>query len=290
LELEVEAQEKAVGPFSADILCKDVVTDRWVLIENQLERTNHTHLGQLLTYAAGLEAVTIVWLASRFTEEHQAALDWLNQITEERFNFFGLEIELWRIGDSPIAPKFNVVCKPNDWTRTIQGAAKQIQTESLTDTKRLQLDFWTSFARYVEENSSTIRPQKPLPQHWMNMAVGRSGFHLTAIFSFWRPDPTPSEPHEIRAEFVCDGSNAKEYFALLEAQRSEIERELGEPLVWHNPLDAKSCKMYISQPVNAMEMDAWQQYQEWLLGKLERLRAVFSPRVRSLILPQVQAV
>lgn len=109
VELEVEAQEKSVGPFRADILCKDTSTDQWVLIENQLERTDHTHLGQLLTYGAGLNAVTIVWIAAKFTEEHRAALDWLNEITDERFNFFGLEVELWRIGDSLAAPKFNII-------------------------------------------------------------------------------------------------------------------------------------------------------------------------------------
>ena len=92
IELELEAQEKVVGPFRADILCKDTSTDSWVLVENQLERTDHIHLGQLLTYAAGLQAVTIVWLAARFTDEHRATLDWLNSITDESFRFFGLEI------------------------------------------------------------------------------------------------------------------------------------------------------------------------------------------------------
>lgn len=105
IELELEAQERAVGPFRADILCKDIGTDRWVLIENQLERTDHTHLGQLLTYASGLDAVTIVWIAARFTEEHRSTLDWLNKITNESFRFFGLEVELWKIGNSPAAPR-----------------------------------------------------------------------------------------------------------------------------------------------------------------------------------------
>src|SRR6185312_8829511 len=107
------------GPLRADILCKDVGTDAWVLIENQLERTNHGHLGQLLTYAAGLDAVTIVWIAERFTEEHRAALDWLNERTDEKITFFGLEVELWQIGNSPVAPKFNIVSKPNDWAKSI---------------------------------------------------------------------------------------------------------------------------------------------------------------------------
>ena len=94
LSLEVEAQEKSVGPFRADILCKDTADDSWVLIENQLERTDHKHLGQLMTYASGLKAVTIVWISTNFTEEHRSSLDWLNQITDDSFNFFGLEIEL----------------------------------------------------------------------------------------------------------------------------------------------------------------------------------------------------
>jgi hypothetical protein len=125
IELKVEAQEKPVGPFSADILCKDTVNNQWVLIENQLERTDHTHLGQLMTYAAGLDAVTIIWIAQRFTDEHRAAMDWLNEITEEDIVFFGLEIELWQISGSPVAPKFNIISKPNEWSKTIKRTARQ---------------------------------------------------------------------------------------------------------------------------------------------------------------------
>jgi len=114
MDLEVEAQEKNVGPFRADILCRETTTpDHWVLVENQLERTDHCHLGQILTYAAGLKAVTIVWVSSKFTDEHRAALDWLNEITDTRFRFFGLEVEAWRIGNSVPAPKFNIVSEPN---------------------------------------------------------------------------------------------------------------------------------------------------------------------------------
>src|SRR6266550_2845143 len=127
IDLELEAQERRVGPFRADILCKDIGTGNWVLIENQLERTDHAHLGQLLTYASGLKAVTIVWIAHHFTDEHRATLDWLNAITDEEFQFFGLEIELWRIGSSSPAPKFNIVSKPNDWSRQVAQAAQRIE-------------------------------------------------------------------------------------------------------------------------------------------------------------------
>ena len=159
MELELEAQEQSVGPFRADILCKNINDDHWVLIENQLERTDHTHLGQLLTYAAGLQAVTIVWVAARFTSEHRAALDWLNEITDERFAFFGLEVELWKIGDSQPAPKFNVISQPNNWSRDVGQAAKRIENEALTDKRQKQLAFWTAFRAHLEERRSSIRAQ-----------------------------------------------------------------------------------------------------------------------------------
>src|SRR5215831_18862134 len=145
IDLELEAQERPVGPFRADILCKDIGTDRWVLIENQLERTDHVHLGQLLTYASGLEAVTIVWIAARFTEEHRSTLDWLNRITDESFRFFGLEVELWRIGTSPAAPKFNIVSKPNEWSHSVATAARVIDEAELSETRQLQQRYWTTF-------------------------------------------------------------------------------------------------------------------------------------------------
>lgn len=177
IDLELEAQEKEVGPFRADLLCKDTATDNWVLIENQLERTDHLHLGQLLTYAAGLDAVTIVWIAERFTEEHRATLDWLNERTDERINFFGLEVELWRIGDSPVAPKFNLASKPNEWSRSVQRAAEA----EISEHKLVQLQFWTAFRDYLEERKSFIRCQKPSPQHWMSHSIGRTGFNLNSV-------------------------------------------------------------------------------------------------------------
>jgi hypothetical protein len=144
LDLEIEAQEKQVGPFRAGILCKDTLDGHLVLIENQLERTDHGHLGQLLTYAAGLDAVTVVWVASQFTDEHRAALDWLNRIADTDFNFFGLEIELWRIDDSPMAPNFNVVSQPNNWSKSARQSAVAARTLGTTPTEVLHLvGHWT---------------------------------------------------------------------------------------------------------------------------------------------------
>lgn len=282
LSLEVEAQEKEVGPFRADVLCKDIATDSWVLIENQLERTDHTHLGQLLTYGAGLNAVTIVWIADRFTDEHRAALDWLNEITDGSFNFFGLEVELWRIGSSPLAPKFNIISKPNNWTRNVSGAAKQMSNAALSETKLLQRDYWQAFNEHLEKAGAKLGMTKPLPQHWMNISLGRAGTKLVAIASTWNSQANRWDVGEIRAEVELYDKNAKAFYAFLEQQKEEIERELGEPLIWYNPDDAQLCRIFIQKTADIRQREDWDQQHAWLKEKLESLHQVFAPRVRAI--------
>lgn len=282
IELELEAQEKNVGPFRADILCKDTATDHWVLIENQLEKTDHIHLGQLLTYASGLKAVTIVWIARKFTEEHRATLDWLNEITDDHFNFFGLEVELWRIGNSPVAPKFNIVSKPNDWSKTVTIGATEVRNTALTDKKILQRDFWSAFTDYVRDHNSNIKTTKPLPQHWMNISIGRSGMKLCAIASFWDSEAESFSSHELRTEFVLDDRNSKIYFEQLESEKEKIEKELGEQLTWHNPPDTRMCRIYVRKSTDLQDRNKWQEQHEWLLNKLELFYKVFADRVKKL--------
>jgi hypothetical protein len=279
IELELESQEKEVGPFRADILCKDTITDDWVLIENQLERTDHSHLGQLLTYAAGLNAVTIVWIAEHFTEEHRAALDWLNERTDEKIHLFGLEIELWRIGDSSIAPKFNIISQPNDWTRTVQQAAAG--SGEVSAHKQLQLRFWTAFREYMESKGSFVRCQKPLPQHWSSHAIGRSGIHLNSIVSTWNSE-TNSKGPEIRAELVLNGPTAKREFAGLAQQKDTVEKALGFPLTWHNPEGKAMCRIYTRQNADFLNEELWPQQFEWLRQHLETMHKVFAPIVKNL--------
>lgn len=283
IDLEFEAQEKDVGPFRADILCKDTLDSSWVLIENQLERTDHTHLGQLLTYASGLETVTIIWIAKHFTEEHRATLDWLNEITNERFAFFGLEIELWKIGTSAVAPKFNIVSKPNDWSKSVRTSAAK--SSELSDVRRTQLEFWTAFKDYMEGHSK-IRPQKPSPQHWMNHTIGRAGFGLSSIISTWSSETAKYDP-EIRVEFLISAPGAHEYFEVLQNQKATIEAELGQTLVWSNPPNQRSCKIYARQSSNFLDRSLWPQQQQWLRENLEKFHRVFAPRVKQLDLSKV---
>lgn len=278
IELELETTEKGVGPFRADILCKDTATDQWVLIENQLERTDHTHLGQLITYAAGLSAVTIVWIAERFTDEHRAALDWLNERTDEKINVFGLEIELWRIGESPVAPKFNIISQPNDWTRTVQQAAS---SGEVSEHKQLQQRFWAGFAEFMEEQHSPLRCTKPSPRHWMSLSLGRSGFSLSAVVSSWNSVTNTKGP-EIRAELVLSRENSKNDYAALEARKAELTEQVGFHLIWHNPAEKTMCRIYTRKDADFTDESQWPGQFAWLKEKLESLHRVFAPVVRSL--------
>lgn len=271
IDLEVEAQEKGVGLFRADILCKDTVSDHWVLIENQLEATDHKHLGQLLTYAAGLNAVTIIWVAEKFTEEHRATLDWLNEITDSHINFFGLEIELWKIDASPVAPKFNIVCKPNDWVKTVSEAAGRI---NLSDTKQMQLEYWTAFREYLLKNSKLLRPQKPLPQHWTNIAIGRSHFHLVATVNTW--------DKQMSVYLCLTGPNAKPHFYLLQKEKDSIEKEMGTPLEWRELPENKESHLTIRHNADPTDRSAWAQQHEWLTKQLETFHRVLSKRIKDL--------
>ncbi|MBT4400577.1 MAG: DUF4268 domain-containing protein [Bacteroidetes bacterium] len=275
LDLEVEAQEKEVGPFRADILCKDTADDTWVLIENQLERTDHTHLGQLMTYASGLKAVTIIWIAQKFTEEHRAAIDWLNEITDSDFKFFGIEVELWKIGNSEVAPKFNIVSKPNEWSRAVARGQ-----EGITDARQLQLRFWNAFKSYVEDHGSQIRTGKPGPQNWMNISLGKTGYQLLAVASMWDQESHSYSKNEIRAELYVSSEESKSKFVVIESQREVIEKELGYELTWLNPEEMKSARAFTRKTVDLNDEADWMNQHAWLLENLVKLQKVFKPFTR----------
>ena len=275
LDLELEAEEKDVGPFRADILCKDTDDGSWVLIENQLERTDHTHLGQLLTYAAGLQAVTVIWIAERFTDEHRAALDWLNEATESSIRFFGLEVEVWRIGDSEPAPKFNIVSKPNEWSRSVGRAARNIQTGDLSDTKKTYLEYWTRLREQLLNQSSIIKPQKPSPQHWATYRIGRSGFTLNATLN--------SQKSRIGVELFLQEDRDGGYIRALMEDREAIESELGFQLDWQELQGRKGSRIAVYlHDTDPTDRASWVDQMAWLQDHLEKMYRVLRHRVKTL--------
>lgn len=151
-----------------------------------------------------------------------------------------------------------------------------------TDAKRLQLEYWTAFRQYLQQSGTFIRPTKPLPQTWMNIALGRTGFYLSAIASMYDSAAQTFDGNELRAEFAINADNAKQYFAAVESQKPELERALGEPLVWHNPPDSKSAKVYLRRSADLEDRSDWPRQHQWLREKLEKLHRTFAPVVKRL--------
>ena len=272
LELEVESQEKNVGPFRADILARDLTSNHYVLIENQLEQTNHNHLGQIMTYAAGLDAFSIIWIAKSFTEEHRAALDWLNRITEENINFFGIEIEVIQIGDSLPAPQFKVVAKPNDWSKSVRSSAN---TGEVTDTKLKQQQYWTQFKEYVENNGSPFKVQKPAPQHWTIIALGRSNFQLSLTVN--------SQSHVICVNLEISGEHAKENFDKLRDLYEEDSKEhISTDIEWLRLDDRKSCMVKLSKSFNFIDESSREAQFAWFVEYVKKYINYFRPKVKSI--------
>ena len=270
-ELEVKQQEAAVGRFSADILCRNVADDSLVVIENQLEKTDHSHLGQLITYAAGLDAKTLVWVVKEFTEEHRAAIDWLNLHTDEDFHFFGVEVEVLRIGNSPPAPRFDVVAKPNDWAKVTRQAPRSRTGNS--DLQNLYLEFWQIFGDHSEEAGRFKRP-KPQPDKWLGWGSGGKETSLCTQICF--------KENWILVDVYLGGRSCDAHYQLLKSQQEKIEAELGYSLVWDARPGMKSCNIHIKKEVDTKDRSRWGEYSQWLLERLAEFGDVFRPRIKQL--------
>lgn len=175
IDLELQETESAVGGFSADIYAKESGTGRKIIIENQLEDTDHDHLGKIITYAAGKDAQAVIWVVGRARDEHRKAVEWLNQHTDEDSAFFLAEVEVWRIGDSLPAVRFNVVESPNEWAK-----AEKAKT-GLSETQKVQMSYWEQFYETATAKlPRNMKPVRPRPQGWTNVYVGNSQYHLEA--------------------------------------------------------------------------------------------------------------
>lgn len=273
IEMELLGTEQQVSEFKADIVARrtDTPDEHIVLIENQLERTDHGHLGQLLTYAAGKQAATIVWVAREFTEAHRAALDWLNSITAEHFEFYGLEIEAWRIGASPAAPKFNMVVRPNEWSRE----AKQAGTSAPSDLKLQQQRFWQTLREKLLASPGRLRPRVPRPQHWFDLSIGRAGAWLSAAVH--------SRNKKIDVALWLRGPPGKLWFKTLEQDRQAIEAEFGQALQWWELPNKQSSVISIQRSNSDSTNEAtWPEQVAWLAETLDKFDQLFRDRVRDL--------
>jgi hypothetical protein len=275
-ELQIRGTEVPVGNFYIDILARDI-EGNVVIIENQFGPTDHTHLGQIITYIAGQEGkAIIVWIAETFREEHRAAIDWLNASTIEGFDFFAVEVEALKIGNSVPAPRFNVVAKPNEWSRDVTRTTRSGEGP-LDERQKAYVAYWTALGSFLADHHAPFKVRVPTPRdYWCGFGnIGQSGFSLGATSGF--------RDRKLGVEIYIGHRAAKVAFDHLEAERATIEAEFGSPLDWQRLNDKKACRIAIYRTdLDPTNQGQWPQEHTWYLDQLERFVRVFRSRIDGL--------
>ena len=276
IDLEVVEVESEVGEFRADIIARDLSgEDRIVVIETQLDKTDHEHLGKIITYAAGRNASAVVWISPEFREEHRSALDWLNNIATDVM-FFGLELEVLKIDGSKPAVRLNIVSKPNEWRRS------EAVRMTLSGRLRLYQEFFQELAdRLRSERLANVR--RGLPQNWLGFGAGKSGFWYAIVFT---------REKRFRVELSIDTGDYdrnKRAFDLLIKDREEIEKEIGIQLEWSGPEPSRRAARimaYYPEPLTIEDVaenpEVKQRIIEWSIDMTRKFRQVFTPRIQKL--------
>ena len=283
MDLELQETEASVGGYSLDILATDLNGTRPVIIENQLEATNHTHLGQLLTYAAGYDANVIVWLTQEFRDEHRQALDWLNQRTGEDTQFFGVVVELWKIGNSLPAPHFKLVATPNVWGKSSKPPVILNLSGQFRQSLRDACD-----AQGIKYSG---RPGGNSP--WLNFEFPIKNVRYGATWHGGKPGL------EMIIERPGDDGHVwnQTAFEALERYRPEINKCLVESDQEYEPVwepvqePQKRSRIYICRNGDVYkETESWDEFQSWLIGKLHKFQEVFTPRLKQFIEQEQQTI
>lgn len=275
MELELTTVEAPVGEFSLDLLAKDLNGNRAVIIENQLNATDHDHLGKLLTYASGHNASVVIWIAPQIREEHRQALDWLNQRTDASTEFFGVQLRVIRIDSSRPAVQFRAVASPNSWSKEVgasssgasssgKGAAYQAFLQVLVDEMR--------------EKHRFTNARRASATNWYSFSSGTSGIGYNASFA---------QGGRIRAEIYIDlgeESLNKKLFDELFRQREALEAAFGGPLSWER-LDSKRASriaIYREGSIEASPEDLGRM-REWFVIQLMQLKKIFGGPIAQIV-------
>ena len=274
MDLEVEEREASVGTFSLDLLARDG-GGRPVIIENQLGTTDHSHLGQILTYAAGYNASVIVWIAKEFRDEHRAALDFLNSRTGEDTEFFGVGVELWRIEGSRAAVNFDLVVTPNEWRKQTGKTSPVGGTSERGEKYRL---FFQALMDALRDQHQFTRARKAQPQSWYSFSSGTRWFTYGASFA---------AHGRARVELYIDsteGERNKRAFDRLEQQKERLESELEATLEWERLEHRRASRISIRRPGSIDDdQETLEEIRQWMIDRLLAFRRVFGPRLPELV-------
>ena len=271
MDLELQETEAVVGGYSLDVLATDLNQNRPVIIENQLEATNHDHLGKLLTYAAGYDANVVVWLTREFRDEHRQALDWLNQRTGEDTHFFGVVVELWRIGDSLPAPHFKAVATPNEWRKKTISRVRG-EPAILSEQDERYQDFFRSLF-------DTLRKQNfAVPRNIPRRSANFQAYSRRVLYSV---NFASGKQARVEVYIYADSDWNIQLLENLERYKDEIESELG-PLNWQRM--PKDCRISLDRPGSIEDdADTLAEIEDWMVKNLLKFKRVFDPKLAELM-------
>jgi len=272
MELEVQSQEINKEGFHGDIFCKDILTDNFVLVGNQLERTDNAHFGQFLTHAARLETETIIWIASAFEEEHRAALNWLNKVTNGSIKFFGIEIEAYKIGESLPAPRFNIALKPNGW---ISQVSKPASSQKLTESELMKLEYWHGLKNFMEANNSFVQLLGTPPKSWFNVAEDKGKYFLSVTVN--------SRESSLNIWLNIIGEKANDDFdKLCEVTYKDSLVEINPDLRWYKVQANAGSSVTLKTYADFMEKSDWPNQFAWFKENIEKFDKFFRTRIKRL--------
>lgn len=256
-------KEVYVGPYRCDLVAKDETSGITVIIENQLEGTNHDHLGKIITYASGLNAKVIVWIVKEAKEEHRAAVEWLNNNTNNDVNFFLIEIHAYKIGDSDPAPKFEVVEKPNDF---VKRSKIKVDNSELNKRQSERLTFWEQFNQILISRGKPFNVRKATIDHWYDVAIGTSEAHIAINL-------VNKDGNIVVEVYINDN---KELFDSLYSNKDEIEDKLGLELIWDRLNGKKAAR--IKHAIPGLNFDDHSNYESLMNQSIDtaiKMRDVF---------------
>lgn len=268
-DLTVIEREKSVGSFNVDLFCEDA-NGNTVIIENQLERTDHDHLGKLLTYMVNLEAKTAIWVATEVRQEHQRVIDWLNEATPADMSFHFVKVEAIRIGNSPYAPLFTILSRPDEQTREIGEQKKELAARHVK-----REEFWTRLIERSKGRTNLFENRSPSRDHWLGIGAGKTGCQFNyqilkdrAAIEFYID--------------VGDQEKNKRIFDSLYSELEAIEAECGSSLDWRRLDDKRSSRivMYITGKGSLDEIEKWDQLQDLMIEAMIRVDSAFRKRLR----------
>lgn len=268
MDLILERAEHPVGDFSLDLIGKDERTDEVVIVENQLEVSDHTHLGQIITYAAGTDSTTIVWVTTGFRSEHRAAIDWLNSRTDENTRVFGVVIKVVRIGESAPAPAFELVAQPNDWEKEVRRSALSSNGE-VSERTQAYRRFWELVLGRIHDEGRGWARGRTTSSPYCDTNSGTPG---TTYSMGWRR----GEGLVVQIYFNdSDGAENERRFDYLADRRDALEAALGASLLWDRMDGRKGARIALLSGVfeDVADADRWSEASDWLIQTQERLRA-----------------